>query len=206
MEKKEYSLILDSYFNQIEKIYEKNPRFVIEELNNLIHKAEDDIYKNKSLIDRLFADKDKELVLSIFLMIIIAFLGLLTLNNIESLPIYFFGLAFFLAGINIGFSEKGFGLIFLFSHGGTGIAIMMGSLLYKALESSLFTDGGRNLIIYLIISIVIVVIGFLMTVVYNLSDYVRNKRYMKSYILLIFIIGIAMAGIFPYIMKFIYNL
>lgn len=206
MEKKEYSLILDSYFNQIEKIYEKNPRFVIEELNNLIHKAEDDIYKNKSLIDRLFADKDKELVLSIFLMIIIAFLGLFTLNNIESLPIYFFGLAFFLAGINIGFSEKGFGLIFLFSHGGTGIAIMMGSLLYKALESSLFTDGGRNLIIYLIISIVIVVIGFLMTVVYNLSDYVRNKKYMKSYILLIFIIGIAMAGIFPYIMKFIYNL
>ncbi len=206
MEKKEYSLILDSYFNQIEKIYKKNPRFVIEELNNLIHKAEDDIYKNKSLIDRLFADKDKELVLSIFLMIIIAFLGLLTLNNIESLPIYFFGLAFFLAGINIGFSEKGFGLIFLFSHGGTGIAIMMGSLLYKALGSSLFTDGGRNLIIYLIISIVIVVIGFLMTVVYNLSDYVRNKKYMKSYILLIFIIGIAMAGIFPYIMKFIYNL
>lgn len=206
MEKKEYSLILDSYFNQIEKIYKKNPRFVIEELNNLIHKAEDDIYKNKSLIDRLFADKDKELVLSIFLMIIIAFLGLFTLNNIESLPIYFFGLAFFLAGINIGFSEKGFGLIFLFSHGGTGIAIMMGSLLYKALGSSLFTDGGRNLIIYLIISIVIVVIGFLMTVVYNLSDYVRNKKYMKSYILLIFIIGIAMAGIFPYIMKFIYNL
>ena len=203
---KEYSPILDSYFNQIEKIYENNPSFAIDELNNLIRRAEDEKNRGKSLLDRLFSGKDKELVLSIFLMIMMAPIGLLTLNNIGALPLYFFGLVFFLAGVNIGFHEKIFGLIFLFSHGGVGMGIMMWSLLSKAFESGLFTDGGRNLILYVVINIAIIVIGFLAVVVYNLSDYIRNKKYMKSYILLIFMVGLAMAGIFPYIMKFIYNL
>ena len=206
MDDNRYSLILDSYFRRIEKLYDKNPSYIVEGLENLIEEAEEDSYKEKSLIDKLFKDQDKELVLSIFLMILMAPFGLFTLNNIEALPLYFGGLIFFLAGLNVGFSQKGFGLIFLFSHGGTGMGMMIGSLLSKSFESGLFTDGGRNLVIYLVINILIVVIGFLSVVVYNLSDYIKNKKYIKSYILLIFIVGLAMAGIFPYIMKFIYNI
>lgn len=201
-----YSPILDSYFIQIDKLYEKNPSFVIDELNNLIRKFEVEKLKNKSFLDKLFTGKDKELILSIFLMILMLPMCLFTINNIQMMPVFFFGYVFFMAGVNIGFSERGAGLIFLFSHGGTGMAIMMWSLLSKAMGSGLFTDGGRNLIVYLVLNITIIIIGFLAMVVYNLSDYVRNKRYIKSYILLIFIIGLAMAGIFPYIMKIIYSL
>lgn len=206
MDDNRYSLILDSYFRRIEKLYDKNPSYIVEGLENLIQKAEEDNYRDKPLLDKLFKDQDKELVLSIFLMILMAPFGLFTLNNLEALPLYFFGLIFFLAGLNIGFSQKGFGLIFLFSHGGVGMGLMLGSLLSKAMTSGLFTDGGRNLVIYLVINIIIIIIGFLATVIYNLSDYVKGKKYAKAYILIIFIIGLAMAGIFAYIMNFIYNL
>ena len=206
MDDNRYSLILDSYFRRIEKLYDKNPSYIVEGLENLIQKAEEDNYRDKPLLDKLFKDQDKELVLSIFLMILMAPFGLFTLNNLEALPLYFFGLIFFLAGLNIGFSQKGFGLIFLFSHGGVGMGLMLGSLLSKAMTSGLFTDGGRNLVIYLVINRIIIIIGFLATVIYNLSDYVKGKKYSKAYILIIFIIGLAMAGIFPYIMNFIYNL
>ena len=201
-----YSIILDSYFEQIEKIYEKNPNYVVDELNKMIKKSETEKYKEKSFLDKLFPDKDKELVLSVFLMILMVPICLFTLNNIQTLPIYFFGLAFFLAGLNVGFSTKGFGLIFLFSHGGVGMCIMLGALLSNVMTSGLFTDGGHNLMIYLAINLIIIIIGFLAVVVYNLSDYLKSIRYMKSYILLIFLFGLIMAGLFPYIINFIYRL
>ena len=180
MDDNRYSLILDSYFRRIEKLYDKNPSYIVEGLENLIQEAEEDNYRDKPLLDKLFKDQDKELVLSVFLMILMVPFGLFTLNNLEALPLYFFGLIFFLAGLNVGFSQKGFGLIFLFSHGGVGMGLMLGSLLSKAMTSGLFTDGGRNLVIYLVINIIIIIIGFLATVIYNLSDYVKEKKICKG--------------------------
>ena len=206
-DKNENLPILDSYFKQIEKLYEDNPSFTINELNNLIDKTKrNKKYVDKSLLDKLFTNKEKELALSIFLMILMVPFCLFTLNNLEFLLLYLFGLVFFLAGLNTGFSLEKIGIIVLFSHGATGMGLMLYSVLAKSFESGLFTDGGRNLIIYLTINISIIVIGFLAVVIYNVSDYIRNIKYMKSYILLIFIAGLTMAGIFPYIMKFIYSL
>ena len=182
MDDNRYSLILDSYFRRIEKLYDKNPSYIVEGLENLIQEAEEDNYRDKPLLDKLFKDQDKELVLSVFLMILMVPFGLFTLNNLEALPLYFFGLIFFLAGLNVGFSQKGFGLIFLFSHGGVGMGLMLGSLLSKAMTSGLFTDGGRNLVIYLVINIIIIIIGFLATVIYNLSDYFLDSIFVYFFL------------------------
>ena len=60
----------------------------------------------------------------IVIIAILVFSGLLNFG--ESTAMHVFGIIFFLAGFFVGKSVPGFGLIFLFSHGGSGIGVMIG--------------------------------------------------------------------------------
>ena len=163
----------DSEIEKLRVLYNEKPTETINEINkaiiNLKNETNEDIpekkYSRKAVISGLFA-------VCIFL---------ISITNInygsEQFMMYFFGTVFFLAGLFIGLNVPVFGIIFLFSHGGSGLGIMC---LTK-------------------IAVGLIVIGIISTIFYNVSKKIRDKKYSLLIILAMFAIGIAIIQVLPMI-------
>ena len=115
----------------------------------------------------------------------------------EQFIMYFFGTVFFLAGLFIGLNGPIFGIIFLFSHGGTGLGIMCFSKIKGILESPLMTDNPTNLKYLLVLGTGLILAGIISTIFYNVSKKIRDQKYSLPIILAMFVIGIAIIQILP---------
>ena len=116
----------------------------------------------------------------------ILILGFIVLGLFSSeLFFYYFGLIFFLAGWFAGSAgPKVFGLIFLFSHGGTGLSFMVYSLCSNFFGNPRFTDS-PNFMQYVIIVVVTIFIATACVFVSNLTnpfdtDSLNKKMYSKK--------------------------
>lgn len=149
------------------------------------------IFKTKYLNPKL------EKILKIVFVIIILLAGLMGLVDRSFDGTYYAGVIFFLIGMFSGLNDEKFDLIFLFSHGLSGLGIMIGPVIYKVLKSPILTDSASNIMIYLIVSIVILASGFITTTLYNLNYKVRDYKYSLPIILSLFLIGILMIKFLP---------
>ncbi len=190
----------DKYINELNSLYEKNPKNVTKEVGEAVKRIKDKESGKKNLL----GDIDTDLLLTIGLMIVIALFSLLS-PSIDTITIYIFGLAFFAAGLFIGFSQKGFGIIFLFSHGMTGLALMVGSFLQPVFESGLFTENPSNVYLYLGIIISIFIVALLITILVNLSDNLKRVKYIRPIVIGIYGVGFLLVAILPRILSFIVN-
>lgn len=155
---------------------------------------------------------DKQITIIVVLCILIA-LCCFFAPNVGSMGMYIFGVIFFIAGLFTGLNVPGAGLIFLFSHGGTGLFIMIISLfgmddsmgLEKIFNNPVFTDGGihGNILIYLIIMAIIFVVAIIYTILHNLSPKLKEDKKHIIRILLLFLIGILLLAIFPKIFPYV---
>lgn len=184
------------YLSVLDKKYKENPRNTISMLRKFIARLQDK--KKNKIID----DSNRDIFIMAFLIIFIALIGLI---NIYSYPMYLFGLAFFLAGFFVGFSEKYFGLIFLISHGCTGMALMIGCQIYSVMENPLMQDNPYNIWIYMGIGIFLIVVALLIVLFYNLSDYVRSFFWVKNVVFGIMAIVFLMATLLPHIVNNLYS-
>ena len=100
-----------------------------------------------------------------------------------------FGFVFFAAGVSIGCFLKGFGIIFLFSHGVTGMCIMEASLLGDLLNSPILTDAPKWFPVSAGIVIFMFIVAILSLIVHNLSDTVKKMKYFKLIPLVCFFIA-----------------
>ncbi len=148
--------------------------------------------------------------------ILIACCGFL-LNHFAGIPMYIGGLAFFLAGLFVGLNVPIFGLIFLFSHGATGLFLLLSSFFVRIGEESadfleifhnpVFSDGGipNNLKLYIETTVALLIIAFVYTILHNLSPVLRNNKKHMIIILLLFFIVILLTGLaprfFPYLIQ-----
>ena len=185
----------DSEIEKLRVIYNEKPTETINEINkaiiNLKNETNEDIpekkYSRKAVISGLFA-------VCIFL---------ISITNInygsEQFMMYFFGTVFFLAGLFVGLNVPVFGIIFLFSHGGTGLGIMCFTKINKILESPIMTDNPTNLKNLLVLAVGLIVIGIISTIFYNVSKKIRDKKYSLLIILAMFAIGIAIIQLLPMI-------
>ena len=189
---------------EIKKLYEERPNVINTELENLIRRERDHVIvtEKKSLL----GDIDKELFFNSIISIVIGLLGFINIGKFENSAMYFFGYVFFLSGYYVGTRTKGFGIIFLFSHGITGLAIMIGFTLSGILNSPLMSDNSTNLYNYLFIAGAILVIATVLAILYNLSDNLKPRKYFSLIPLCTYLLGIAMIVLFPNIMNLIYNL
>lgn len=149
------------------------------------------IFKTKYLNPKL------EKIFKIVFVIIVLLAGFIGLLDTTFYGSYYAGVIFFLIGMFAGLNEDKFDLIFLFSHGLSGLGLMIGPVLYKVLKSPILTDSANNIMIYLIVSIVILASGFITTTFYNLNYKVRDYKYSLPIILLLFLIGILMIKFLP---------
>lgn len=185
----------DSEIEKLKVLYNEKPTETINEINkaiiNLKNETNEDIpekkYSRKAVISGLFA-------VCIFL---------ISITNInygsEQFMMYFFGTVFFLAGLFIGLNVPVFGIIFLFSHGGSGLGIMCLTKINKILESPIMTDNPTNLKNLLVLAVGLIVIGIISTIFYNVSKKIRDKKYSLLIILAMFAIGIAIIQVLPMI-------
>lgn len=148
---------------------------------------------------------DKEISIIVIICILITLCCFLT-PNASSLMMYIFGVIFFLVGIFVGLEVTVFGLIFLFSHGGSGLAIMILSLFgmgdssdfNQIFNNPVFTDGGipKNMLIYLCVLALVFISAIIYTIFHNLSPTLKqNKKHMIR-ILLLYFIAILLTALF----------
>ena len=185
-------LSFDEKLSEIRKYYVENPQQVDHEVSVCLYNIKNLSLEKKSLL----SDISYDILIFCFLSIIIACIGFLHLSNIW---VYIFGLIFFIAGLLIGLNTKIFGIIFLFSHGMTGLFIMEGALLGDIVNSPIFSDSPTNIYIYLGVIIVIFFISLICSILHNLSDNLKRYKYLKCIILFLYLLGFLMTGLFPYI-------
>lgn len=187
--------------NKIDKYYKSNPDITTNELEKTIYNIEYNVLtKNSSIGPKKILDIDIVWIYRVAFVIIVLAIGLVDILNNSFDGTYYFGAAFYLAGLFIGLNIKGVGLIFLLSHGGTGIGIMLVPTIINILKSPLMSDlANNNIMSILVIAFIAIVVAILMTVFYNLSDQFKNKNYSLPVILLLYMIGIVIIKIIPII-------
>ena len=184
--------IFEENINKITKEFEKNKRGT----NAKLERALLEIRKEQnepSIIDVLKLHKEQ--TITGVLIIILLLLGLFSIStNSESMIMYYFGMAFFLAGFFIGTSQESkMVLIFLFSHGGTGIALMLGSLLYPIFDS----DMPTKLIIVLTIILGLVLMAFILETIFNIAERFDTHKAYVPFLLGIFTTAVFIATFIP---------
>ncbi len=187
--------------NKIDKYYKSNPDITTNELEKTIYNIEYNVLtKNSNIGPKKILDIDIVWIYRVAFVIIVLAIGLVDILNNSFDGTYYFGAIFYLAGLFIGLNIKGVGLIFLLSHGGTGIGIMLVPTIINILKSPLMSDlANNNIMSILVIAFIAIVLAILMTVFYNLSDQFKNKNYSLPVILLLYMIGIVIIKIIPII-------
>ena len=187
--------------NKIDKYYKSNPDITTNELEKTIYNIEYNVLtKNSSIGPKKILDVDIIWIYRVAFVIIVLAIGLVDILNNSFDGTYYFGAIFYLAGLFIGLNIKGVGLIFLLSHGGTGIGIMLVPTIINILKSPLMSDlANNNIMSILVIAFIAIVLAILMTIFYNLSDQFKNKNYSLPVILLLYMIGIVIIKIIPII-------
>lgn len=201
--------MFDENKKSLDELRTKNQDLVDKRFDKFIRELKSEMkvldHNNKDVLDKLGIYKDKDIfcLVMVYALIIVFSLFVLVPQYVENLGLFFFGFVFFVAGMQIGLGKdmKGFGLIFVFSHGGTGLGILLASLLMRRIDMNVLTDLSGNMKAYAFFTIALMIFSFLAIVIYNLSETLKIKKYNKVIILLLFAAVIFLVGMFP-ILKF----
>lgn len=182
---------INSYIDKIKKYYEKDPGLVEEELVKTIERIESNSNGVSSgFVNEEFSNNFNKILMAIEIITIIC-LGIpVILKGGETAMMYYFGLLFMIAGLFIGLYVKIFGLIFLLSHGCTGMGLMISSMVGGNSFFSRVTDLSSTDKLSLEIGIIALILAFLGTVLHNLLNSIKEKKYSANVILGFLIIGI----------------
>lgn len=183
----------EEYNNRLKELHKKSPSKTTSELKSLVQRLENENNYNDDN-NRLLGDIEAEKLVIVILCFAFAAVGIINFSLEMSLA-YYFGLIFFLAGFFIGNTQKYFGLIFLFSHGGTGLGVMIGPLLSEIYDNPLMQDGFNSLHLFLNIAYGIILLAIIISVLRNLSDNFKEKKYSLALPLAVFLIGVTIIEI-----------
>ena len=183
--------------NKLRELHDKNSMIIDHEVDYIISK-----YGTERKVD----PKKLKKFMFVTFVILCALLGLVNAfnSNIDmDISRYYFGILFFLAGLFVGLSFKSFGLIFLFTHGGTGLGLMLIPII-KNLELKMYlTDNPTFLLIYLRIIIIAIILAIILTVLYNLNDRLKDNIKIYSLIFILYLLAITMVVILPKLLPYL---
>lgn len=183
--------------NKLRELHDKNSMIIDHEVDYIISK-----YGTERKVD----PKKLKKFMFVTFVILCALLGLVNAfnSNIDmDISLYYFGILFFLAGLFVGLSFKSFGLIFLFTHGGTGLGLMLIPII-KDLELKVYlTDNPTFLLIYLRIIIIVIILAIILTVLYNLNDRLKDSIKIYSLIFILYLLAITMVVFLPKLLPYL---
>ena len=204
MDKKMYNQYKNSFDKNVELLkdaYEVDPENVNYQLKDLVERlgypTSLEYVKKTQKNNNTLLDKNEA---KIFLLVIVALSSLLLcLFDFSVAPLVLFGLIFFWAGLLIGQNAKGFGIIFLFSHGGTGFGLVIGSLLSRFIENPIINENPKIFTYYYSAIAFVSVCAFLYTVLLNLSDELKKRKFSQLLSIGLFYLAFIMTAILPII-------
>lgn len=183
--------------NKLRELHDKNSMIIDHEVDYIISK-----YGTERKVD----PKKLKKFMFVTFVILCALLGLVNAfnSNIDmDISLYYFGILFFLVGLFVGLSFKSFGLIFLFTHGGTGLGLMLIPII-KNLELKMYlTDNPTFLLIYLRIIIIAIILAIILTVLYNLNDRLKDSIKIYSLIFILYLLAITMVVFLPKLLPYL---
>lgn len=183
--------------NKLRELHDKNSMIIDHEVDYIISK-----YGTERKVD----PKKLKKFMFVTFVILCALLGLVNAfnSNIDmDISLYYFGILFFLVGLFVGLSFKSFGLIFLFTHGGTGLGLMLIPII-KDLELKVYlTDNPTFLLIYLRIIIIVIILAIILTVLYNLNDRLKDNIKIYSLIFILYLLAITMVVFLPKLLPYL---
>lgn len=160
-------------------------------------------------IDYVDYEKKNNIVINVsnyahILLLIIICAGILALGlfNLEGFPMYAFGFVFFVAGMLIGTFVPGFGVIFLLSHGLTGLGFMISSLGIKD-YTVLLSDSPKFVTTLLMLLVVGLFAGAgYFTIIHSLGR-LKDKKYGLCYSFICVFLLLLVLILIPKIVGFI---
>ena len=175
----------EDYIQKLRQEFQENPKLALQEAQNSLRRLST---PKKKILNR----ENRKIFLIAIYFIVIAIIGLI---NYTSIPLYLGGFVFFASGLLIGLFIEKFGLIFLFSHGMTGLGLMLGSELFGVITSPFISDAPIYIYILLGIILLLVILGLITAILYNLSDALKSNEYFVFIPLILFGIAILIAVI-----------
>ena len=183
--------------NKLRELHDKNSMIIDHEVDYIISK-----YGTERKID-LKKLKTYILIIFIILCVLLGRVNAFNSNSDTDITLYYFGIPFFLIGLFIGLNVKSFGLIFLFTHGGAGLGLMLIPII-KNLELKVYlTDNPTFLLIYLRIIIIAIILAIILTVLYNLNDRLTDNIKIYSLIFILYLLAITMVVILPKLLPYL---
>lgn len=142
----------------------------------------------------LFNEKRQLLIMRIII-------GILGLAALENFFLFLCGFAFFVGGFEVGTSRDGQGgnLIILFSHGLTGLIIMIGSIIGSSIE--LYLSNKLYLSLFLL-GAICCLFGFLNAVISYLKEEFYRIPLAKSKCFLLFTVGFLIIAVVNLLIRF----
>ena len=193
---------LDNCIDELKRLYEVDPKRAIKEVERFNANLKSIVFsKQPSEVE-----KRNNIIVLVVLSIIILLEGLFILTGsgkVASIGLYFAGFLFFISGHFVGMNDKGYGLIFLFSHSVTGMCLMISSMLGNIINNPILSDLPTNGYYYLLATIAMFVVATIYVIIFNLSERVKQIKYSRFIPLIIYIIGFAMAGLFDVVIMHI---
>ena len=176
----------DKYVEELYKINTENPK----RAEQIAKQGLEELGLESSVKTSPLLGIDMEWAGVVIVCILIALCGFLV-PDIKQIALYFFGMIFFFAGLFVGLTVPVFGLIFLVTHGGTGLFMMISTMFGEftgditevetVFNNPAFTDGGmpNNIKLYLGITKAIFITALIYSILHNLSPRLKeNKKHM----------------------------
>ncbi len=168
--------------------------YKIDDNKNNVDNSQDIIYIIKN---------NKKVACIVVFAVLLVIIGLIGLKyDVKNLPAYYFGLVFFIAGLCIGLFVRGMGIPFLFTHGAAGLSFMLVGQINYILNNPIVSDLGFNVYVLIGIAVILAVIGFILTIIYNICSHLKDNRYYLYVLLGCFLISISIIQLVP----LLYNL
>ncbi len=182
---------------ELRREYDENPKKISKEVMRLLKRM-----KHEKIGDEiLFGDVSKSMFLTCIIAILIGLtfafhlLNPFTATSGENVGLYLFGTVFFFAGIFIGLYVPYFGLVFLFSHGISGLVMMESTFLGNIINSPQMSDNPIVMQALLGLNILILVVATVLVIIQNLSFSLKENKMFKLLPLSIYFVGIVMSGL-----------
>ncbi len=159
-------------------------------------------YLKRSILrlDLVSPSKLSDSTIDIIGIVTITFLILIT-GSLSIDPLFYFGFVFFIVGLMVGLFVRGFGIIFLFSHGLTGLSFMLSNIIKPVLDSPIMNEAPTKIYMYLNTGILFLIIPTILVVIASFSERLRTLKHFKIYIMIMYYIGIAIIRLFPSIIN-----
>ena len=199
--------MFDDNIKRLKDLRTKNQELVDQRFDEFVSDLKRDVNGgvkiSHDVLGKLGVNKNRDIfyLFLIYVAILLYALVICIPDYLPNLGLLIFGFVFFVAGMQIGFGKetRGFGLIFAFSHGGTGLGCIIASLLMDRIDVNMLSDLSGPRKMYLFFTIALGIIAYLGMVLYNLSDTIHLKKYSKVVILLFFALVIFLVGMLPVI-------